>query len=193
MLRPAISSLLRTIVSIGMISLQSAFILPFLLPLIIVYYLVQRIYIGTSRQIKRIDSTSRSPIYSQFGETIQGITSIRAYRANEQFIKESNHRIDTNHKVYYQSLISARWLGMRLEFLGYCIVFLAAIFAVFNRDTLSPGVAGISITYALNITGILSFLVQVFTMLETNFVSIERLIEYDNVSQEVCSNYLLIN
>ena len=176
-----------------MISLQSAFILPFLLPLIIVYYLVQRIYIATSRQLKRIDSTSRSPIYSQFGETIQGITSIRAYRANEQFIKESNHRIDTNHKVYYQSLVSSRWLGMRLEFLGYCIVFLAAIFAVFNRDTLSPGVAGISITYALNITGILSFLVQVFTMLETNFVSIERLIEYDNVSQEVCLNHLLIN
>ena len=95
--------------------------------------------------------------------------------------------------MYYQSLISARWLGMRLEFLGYCIVLLAAIFAVYNRDTLSPGIAGISITYALSITGILSFLVRVFTQLETNFVSIERLIEYDNVSQEVCSNYLLIN
>ena len=82
---------------------------------------------------------------------------------------------------------------MRLEFLGYSIVFLAAIFAVFNRDKLNPGVAGISITYALNITGILSFLVQVFTMLETNFVSIERLIEYDNVLQEVCSDNFLIN
>ena len=193
MLRQSVTLILRIIVSIGMISLQSAFILPFLLPLIIVYYLVQRIYIGTSRQIKRIDSTSRSPIYSQFGETIQGITSIRAYRANEQFIKESNDRIDTNHKVYYQSLISSRWLGMRLEFLGYCIAFLAAIFAVFNRDTLSPGVAGISITYALNITRILNSLVRVFTSLETTFVSIERLIEYDNIAQEVCSNYSLIN
>lgn len=186
-LRQIIVQIFRSIVAIGMISLQSVFLLLLIIPLVIVYYLIQKIYISTSRQLKRIDLTSRSPIYSHFSETIQGTSSIRAYSANEQFIKESNHRIDTNHKYYYQSLISSCWLGIRLEFVGYCIVFLASIFAVINKDTLSPGIAAISITNALSLAGIISFLVRTYTSLQTNFVSIERLIEYNSLPLEVLS------
>lgn len=185
-LRITVMQFFRTIVALGMISLQSVILLVGVVPIVIIYYLVQKIYISTSRQLRRIDSTSRSPIYNHFSETIQGITSIRAYGAKEQFIKESNQRIDTNHKCYYLTLIAARWLGVRLEFLGYCIVFLTAMFSVIYRDTLSPGIAGISISYALNITAVLGVLVRFLTDLETNFVSVERIIEYTSVQPEVC-------
>jgi len=69
----------RTIVSFIMISLETPIILAVVLPLAIVYYIFQRIYISTSRQLKRIDSTSRSPIYNHFSETVNGTSSIRAF------------------------------------------------------------------------------------------------------------------
>ena len=174
----------RTVVSFTMISLETPLILAAVLPLAVIYYIVQRIYIGTSRQLKRIDSTSRSPIYNHFSETVNGSTSIRAFGATEQFINESNERVDNNHKCYYPSFTAQRWLSIRLEFLGYCIVFVAALFAVLSRNTLSPGIAGLAISYSMSITNVLGMLVRCITDLETNIVSIERIVEYTNTPTE---------
>lgn len=113
--------------------------------------MLQKYYISTSRQLKRIDSTSRSPIYMHFSETLTGCTSIRAYGAEGRFIALSNLKTDINHSAYYPSLAASRWLSVRLEFLGYVIVFLASLLAALARDVLTPGLAGLSISYALTV------------------------------------------
>jgi ABC-type multidrug transport system fused ATPase/permease subunit len=184
-LRMTISLFFRTLVAFTMISLETPIILTAIFPLAIIYYLFQRIYISTSRQLKRIDSTSRSPIYNHFSETVNGATSIRAYGVCDQFIQESNKRVDDNHKCYFPSFTAARWLAIRLEFLGYCIIFLSAIFAVVSRGSLSPGIAGLAISYSLNITGVLGTFVRCATDLETNIVSVERCLEYIETPIEV--------
>ncbi len=184
-LRMTISLFFRTLVAFTMISLETPIILAAIFPLAIIYYLFQRIYISTSRQLKRIDSTSRSPIYNHFSETVNGATSIRAYGVCDQFIQESNKRVDDNHKCYFPSFTAARWLAIRLEFLGYCIIFLSAIFAVVSRGSLSPGIAGLAISYSLNITGVLGTFVRCATDLETNIVSVERCLEYIETPIEV--------
>ena len=168
-----------------MISLETPIVLAAIFPLTVVYYLFQRIYISSSRQLKRIDSTSRSPIYNHFSETVNGSTSIRAYGASDKFIEESNKRVDENHICYYPSFTASRWLAIRLEFLGYCIIFLSAIFAVISRGSLSPGIAGLAISYSLNITGVLGMFVRCATDLETNIVSVERCLEYTETPVEV--------
>jgi hypothetical protein len=56
----------------------------------------QRIYIATARQVKRLESISRSPIYSHFGETISGVVTIRAYNMTDNFIEENERKIDVN-------------------------------------------------------------------------------------------------
>ena len=155
-------------------------------PLAVIYYLIQRIYISSSRQLKRIESTTRSPIYNHFSETVNGSASIRAYGVSDKFIDESNKRVDDNHICYYPSFTAARWLAIRLEFLGYSIVFMAAIFAVLSRYSLSPGIAGLAISYSLNITSILGMFVRSATDLETNIVSVERCLEYTETKTEVC-------
>ena len=184
-LRMTILQFFRTVVAFSMISLETPVILAVIFPLAVIYYLIQRIYISSSRQLKRIESTTRSPIYNHFSETVNGSTSIRAYGVSDKFIEESNKRIDDNNICYYPSFTAARWLAIRLEFLGYSIVFLSAIFAVISRGVLSPGIAGLAISYSLNITGVLGMFVRCATDLETNIVSVERCLEYTDTPTEV--------
>ena len=66
------------------------------------------IYVATSRQLKRIESVSRSPIFSQFGETIQGAATIRAYGKEQQFIMESQRKVDRNQVSSYPNLVANR-------------------------------------------------------------------------------------
>ncbi|XP_017479612.1 PREDICTED: multidrug resistance-associated protein 1-like [Rhagoletis zephyria] len=183
-LRMGIMQFFRTIVAFLMISLEAPIILAAIAPIIILYYIIQRVYIASSRQLKRIESTTRSPIYNHFAETVNGASSIRAYGVQERFIADSNNRIDHNNTCFYASITASRWLSIRLEFFGYTIVFLAAIFAVLSRGTVTPGMAGLAISYSLNITGVLGMFVRAATDLETNIVSIERLIEYSEVESE---------
>lgn len=145
-----------------------------------VYFFKKKFYVATSRQLKRLESVTRSPIYSHFGETLSGVSTIRAYGSTHRFITESNHRVDLNQRSYYPSFISNRWLSIRLEFCGNLIVFFAAIFAVFSRDSFQdkPGFAGLIITYALSVTQTFNWLVRMTSDMETNVVSVERIEEY---------------
>ncbi|OQR74446.1 multidrug resistance-associated protein 1-like [Tropilaelaps mercedesae] len=183
-LRMVVQQFFRTAASLVLISTQTPVFLVLVLPLGVIYYFVQKYYIATSRQLKRIESASRSPVYVHFSETLTGCSSIRAYGAEQRFIALSNQKTDTNHSAYYPSLAASRWLSVRLEFLGYVIVFIAALLAALARDNLAPGLAGLSVSYALTITGTLNMLVKSTSDLETNFVSIERCLEYADIEVE---------
>ncbi|CAG7824411.1 unnamed protein product, partial [Allacma fusca] len=87
-------------------------------PILIVYILIQRFFVASSRQLKRMESASRSPIYSHFSETLTGATTIRAFRVENRFITESERTIDSNLMVFHPSIITNRWLAICLETLG---------------------------------------------------------------------------
>lgn len=126
-----------------------------IVPIGIVYYFIQRFYVATSRQLKRLESVSRSPIYSHFGESVTGTQTIRAYGVQQRFISESEAKVDFNQVCYYPSIIANRWLAVRLEMVGNLIIFFAALFAVLGRDTMNPGLVGLSISYALQVQKII--------------------------------------
>ncbi|XP_036797961.1 multidrug resistance-associated protein 1 isoform X1 [Oncorhynchus mykiss] len=153
-------------------------------PLGILYFFVQRFYVASSRQLKRLESVSRSPVYTHFNETLLGASVIRAFGEQERFIRESDGRVDHNQKAYYPSIVANRWLAVRLEFVGNCIVMFAALFAVMARESLSPGIMGLSISYALQLTASLTWLVRMSSDLETNIVAVERVKEYEDTEKE---------
>ncbi|KAK8748976.1 hypothetical protein OTU49_015623, partial [Cherax quadricarinatus] len=155
-----------------------------MVPTIIIYYLVQVLYVTTSRQLKRIESVSRSPIYSHFQESIQGASTIRAYSKEQEFILESEKKVDLNQVCYFPSVMANRWLAVRLETIGNILTFSAALFAVMGRGRISGGIVGLSVSYALSVTQTLNWLVRMSSDVETNIVAVERIKEYSETPQE---------
>ncbi|KHJ47246.1 ABC transporter transmembrane region [Trichuris suis] len=186
--RTWMNCLVQIIATLVIIAMNMKAFAAAIIPLAIFYYAVQRFYVSSSRQLKRMESVSRSPIYSLFQEVIQGAVSIRAYRAQKHFRDMFDKHVDANQMTYYPMIVSNRfrWLAVRLEFIGNLLVFLAAIFAVYNREEgiLSAGMVGLAVTYALSITQTLNWVVRMTSDLETNIVSVERIVEYMNVPTE---------
>ncbi|CAG5127097.1 unnamed protein product, partial [Candidula unifasciata] len=182
-LRSWMSTFFGALSTLVIISYSTPIFMTVILPLGVFYYLIQRFYIPTSRQLKRIESTTRSPIYTHFSETITGATSIRAYKATDQFILQSQDKVDKNQVYYFCGIASNRWLAVRLEFLGSFIVLAAAMFAVIAEDT-NESLVGLSVSYALQVTSALNWMVRMTSDLETNIVSVERVKEYTETPTE---------
>ncbi|KAM9837505.1 ATP-binding cassette sub-family C member 3 isoform 2-T2 [Aulostomus maculatus] len=153
-------------------------------PLAFIYIFVQRFYVATSRQLKRLESVSRSPIYSHFSESITGSSVIRAFGRHSAFVLMSDMKVDENQKSYFPGIVSNRWLGVRIEFIGNCIVLFAALFAVTGKENLNPGLVGLSVSYALQVTMSLNWMVRMTSDLENNIVAVERVKEYSETKTE---------
>lgn len=118
------------IATLVVISYSTPIFISVIVPIGVIYYFIQRFYVATSRQLKRLESVSRSPIYSHFGESITGIyffifynynnynnycyylgaQTIRAFNVQERFIYESERRVDFNQMCYYPGIISNRYV-----------------------------------------------------------------------------------
>ncbi|KAF3420729.1 LOW QUALITY PROTEIN: hypothetical protein E2986_00606 [Frieseomelitta varia] len=183
-LRSWIACLFGVIATLVVISVSTPEFIAIIVPISVIYYFVQRFYVASSRQLKRLESVSRSPIYSHFSETVSGAQMIRAFGVQNRFIEESESKVDFNQMCYYPSIIANRWLAVRLEMVGNLIIFFSALFAVLSRDTIKSGVVGLSVSYALQITQTLNWLVRMTSDVETNIVAVERIKEYGETPQE---------
>uniref|UniRef100_A0A8C0BY67 ABC-type glutathione-S-conjugate transporter n=1 Tax=Buteo japonicus TaxID=224669 RepID=A0A8C0BY67_9AVES len=155
-----------------------------IVPLTVLYAAFQHFYVITSCQLRRIEAASRSPIYSHISETFQGSSVIRAHKAQERFLLKSNFLVDENQRICFPGAVADRWLATNLEFLSNGIVLFSALFAAMGRTHLSPGTAGFSVSYALQITGVLNWMVRSWTEIENNIVSVERVREYLRTPKE---------
>ena len=159
-------------------------VISILLPTTIIYFIIQRIYIRTSRQLKRLETVSRSPIYSHFSETLNGCSVIRSFNKESLFIREAEKKVDENQVCFYYSFVSSRWLAILIENIGNVITFMVAIFVLNSGGNVSPSEVGLLLVYALNITMALNYLVVSTADIETNIVAVERIMEYGSLLQE---------
>uniref|UniRef100_A0A8R1DNC5 ABC transmembrane type-1 domain-containing protein n=1 Tax=Caenorhabditis japonica TaxID=281687 RepID=A0A8R1DNC5_CAEJA len=160
------------------------------------------------RRVDLLDWPSQSPdlnpiehLWEELERRVQGV---RASSANqkfdfleaswkdipmslEEFRQHSGKILDTFIRCRYSSLVANRWLAVRLEFVGNCIIFFAALFSVLSKEfgwVTSPGIIGVSVSYALNITEVLNFAVRQVSEIEANIVSVERVDEYTHTPNE---------
>ncbi|KAJ3015528.1 UNVERIFIED_CONTAM: hypothetical protein HDU68_012690 [Siphonaria sp. JEL0065] len=149
-----------------------------LAPLMGAYYWVQAMYRATARELKRLDALTRSPLYSHINESMTGVNTIKAYREQTRFLRKTDTLIDQNNTPYYLQQIGARWLGMRLEYIGNTLVLVTSIFGVASRSTISPALLGLALSYVLQTTQLLQMCIRQYTEVEVQLVSIERMHHY---------------
>jgi ABC-type multidrug transport system fused ATPase/permease subunit len=149
-----------------------------------IYFLIGVYYLRISRELKRLNSVSRSPIYSHFTESLVGVTTIRAYGVEEQFMKTVYEKIDAFIAPFYFLWMSNRWLYARIEFTGAFVSFFTGIFLIINIKHIDAGMAGISLFYARSFLENIYWFIRQYTQVEMNLNSVERVIEYIEVEQE---------
>ncbi|KAG1678459.1 Multidrug resistance-associated protein 1 [Nymphon striatum] len=150
----------------------------------VLYFVIMVKSIRSIRQLMRLESIYRSPVFSHVQESISGSTSIRAYEVEDLFIQRIYDRLDNNTKFYYANITVNTWVAVVLQIIGSVMVFFTALFAALAKESLDPAVAGLTVNYASSITLTIYFLVRTASIVESNVVSIERLLEYTNLPQE---------
>ncbi|MCJ1306948.1 hypothetical protein MMC25_000592 [Agyrium rufum] len=148
------------------------------------YFGVGLFYVQSSRDLKRLESAQRSPIYQQFGETLSGVTTIRAYGDEKRFIEENASRVDTYNRPFIYLWACNRWLALRVDLAGALVSFAAALLVIMSVGTVDAGAAGLSLTYAVMFNENILWLVRLWATTEQNVSVIERVKEYLDVEQE---------
>ena len=108
----------------------------------------------------------------------------RAFHLQTHFIKQSEKLVDLHQTTNYYAMVANRWLAVRLEFFGNFVVFCATIFAILGKDDLTPGLIGLSVSYAMSVTHLFSCLLRNTANMETNIVAVERVQEYTETKKE---------
>ncbi|KAF2404781.1 hypothetical protein EJ06DRAFT_546572 [Trichodelitschia bisporula] len=150
----------------------------------VLYYLIGAFYINSSRDLKRLESVQRSPLYQQFGETLSGMTTIRAYGDQRRFIRENLNKINAHNRPFIFLWAANRWLAFRVDVVGALVGFFAGAFVVLNTGRIDPGAAGLALTYAVTFTENVLWFVRCYASNEQNMNSVERIKEYLDVEQE---------
>ncbi|XP_077967983.1 ATP-binding cassette sub-family C member 10-like [Styela clava] len=146
------------------------------------YLYIQHYYRLTSRELKRLSSISLSPIYAHFTESLSGLSTIRAFRKQDDFRTKNLDLVTANQRCNFSTLAAQEWFGMRLQMIGVAMVTCVAFVAVImhQNQSVSPGLAGLALSYALSVTSLLSGVITSFTETEKQMVAVERESYYIN-------------
>ncbi|THZ51263.1 bile acid-transporting ATPase [Aureobasidium pullulans] len=150
----------------------------------VLYFMIGAFYINSSRDLKRLESVQRSPLYQQFGETLSGMTTIRAYGDERRFIRENMHKVNTHSRPFIYLWGANRWLAFRVDVTGALVSFFTGSFVILSVGKLDAGAAGLAMTYAVTFTENVLWFVRLYSMNEQNMNAVERVKEYFEVEQE---------
>ncbi|WVQ80023.1 hypothetical protein IAT38_002124 [Cryptococcus sp. DSM 104549] len=141
------------------------------------YWVVGAVYVATNREIKRIDSVTRSPIFISFSEVLVGMGTIRSYGDSARFMRKLFHEMDQNTRCFWYMWQVNRVLNNYSNFVGALVTVFAALFALKN-PTMDAGAVGLSVTYALSFTEYVLWVVRLYAASEMSMNSVERVGEY---------------
>ncbi|XP_055539694.1 ATP-binding cassette sub-family C member Sur isoform X2 [Wyeomyia smithii] len=152
------------------------------IPICGIYYIVQKFYRCSSRELQRMESFTYSPIIAHFSETIDGVTTIRAYRQETRFTDTLFRRMEANNVAQVILNCSNRWLGIALDYLGAIIVYVAIcsalITATLKPQTTNSSLVGLAINYALLVPIYLNWVVKLAAEMEMYIGAVERIQGY---------------
>ena len=155
-----------------------------MLPLAVGFYWMFLYFSSVSRDLKKLESVTRSPIYAALSETLTGLETIRAYGDTDRFFQNYLRRMERNEKYFYHLWMCMSWVTARLELASSFILMAVAILTVGLRSAVSPVALGLALTYSMNLTALFQRTVQLTIDVTTYMTATERMCEYLTIPQE---------
>ncbi|CAN6604830.1 ATP-dependent bile acid permease [Trichomonascus vanleenenianus] len=179
---------ISALISVGFVAFVSPQFLIVAAAMALIYGHYLKVYLAATRELKRIDSMTRSPIFQHFGETLTGIVTIRAYGASNEFLNGNHKRLDTNQRPYFYRNSVNHWLQCHTGLVNSSVAVGAAFLVVMKAGSIDAGLAGLSLTYALNFSEQIMLAIRIYGDFEIQMNSVERVMEYlDHIPQEELS------
>lgn len=151
--------------------------------IILLYWIVGALYIASSRDLKRLESVTRSPIFTLVGEVLTGAVVIRAYGDASRFTRHCLRLIDKTNRPFYFLWGENRWLSIRMDVLALITSFSVAIFMVLNKEIDAP-LAGFTLSFSIQLVNAVLWVMRMYTQVEINANSLERVGEYLAIESE---------
>ncbi|MCJ1379910.1 hypothetical protein MMC17_003013 [Xylographa soralifera] len=161
----------------------SPFVLIFAFGLMSISFFVAIRYLTGAREVKRLESNAKSPIFEQFGSALAGVGTIRAFDKTEEYIQRMYQKIDNHSRAFWHMWLFNRWMGFRLSIVGACFAVLVAGIIVSNK-TIDASLAGFALAFALQYTGAIIWVLRSYANLEMNMNAMERIVEYTRIATE---------
>uniref|UniRef100_A0A803YQJ4 ATP binding cassette subfamily C member 8 n=1 Tax=Meleagris gallopavo TaxID=9103 RepID=A0A803YQJ4_MELGA len=135
------------------------------------------IFIILSRDLQQLDDSTQLPLLSHFSETVEGLTTIRAFRYEAKFRQKLLEYTDSNNIASLFLTAANRWLEVRMEYIGACVVLIAAVTSITSclYSKLSSGLVGLGLTYALMVSNYLNWMVRNLADMEIQLGAVKRI------------------
>ncbi|TVU07887.1 hypothetical protein EJB05_41262 [Eragrostis curvula] len=171
-----------TILVMGTVTWQ---VLVVAIPVAITMVYVQRYYVSSARELVRINGTTKAPVMNYASESILGVVTIRAFSETERFIRNNMQLIDTDATLFFHTVAAQEWVLIRVEALQSLTILTSALFLILvPPGVISPGFAGLCLSYALTLTSAQVFLTRFYSYLENYIISVERIKQYMHLPPE---------
>uniref|UniRef100_A0A673Z5J9 ATP-binding cassette, sub-family C (CFTR/MRP), member 8 n=1 Tax=Salmo trutta TaxID=8032 RepID=A0A673Z5J9_SALTR len=170
-------STLLCVSALGVISYVTPVFLIALVPLAIACYFIQKYFRVASRDLQQLEDSTQLPLLSHFSETVEGLTTIRAFKYEPKFRQRLLEFTDANNIASLFLTAANRWLEVRMEYIGACVVLIAAVASITNSlyNHLSTGLVGLGLTYALMVSNYLNWMVRNLADMEVQLGSVKRI------------------
>ncbi|KAF8247575.1 hypothetical protein K440DRAFT_294896 [Wilcoxina mikolae CBS 423.85] len=149
-----------------------------LFPLALLFLFAASYYRASAREVKRHESVLRSHVFAKFGESLSGVASIRAYGLETRFVETINKALDEMNGAYFITFANQRWLSTRLDIIGNLLVFTTSILVVTSRFRVHPSIAGVVLSYILQIVMMLQWMIRQLAEVENAMNATERIHYY---------------
>lgn len=154
----------------------SAAYLAAIMPIVLgLMYLLQKFYLRTSRQIRLMDLEAKSPLYSNFIESLNGLTTIRAFGWSWNFEERNSTLLDDSQRPFYMLLCIQRWLNLVLDLTVAGLAVILMVVIVRLRQSLDAGLVGVALLNIMNFNISLTEVIKQWTTLETSLGAISRI------------------
>ncbi|XP_065758076.1 ATP-binding cassette sub-family C member 4-like isoform X2 [Muntiacus reevesi] len=179
-----IQTFLQVIAVVGVVVAVIPWMAIPVIPICIIFFFLRRYFLETSRDVKRLECSTRSPVFSHLASSLQGLWTIRAYKAEQRFQELFDSHQDLHSEAWFLLLTITQWFTLRLDIIYIIFIGLVDFGSLSLTQILNVGQVGLILSYALNVMVVFPLCITLSIEVENMMISVERVIEYTELEQE---------